>query len=173
MLQLSAALLNRPVLSLRTGSPVGMSEAAIINPNNLKIEGFYCADKFSKHRLILLSQDIRDIISDGLIVNDHDALTHPDELVRLKGILDLDFELIGKRVETESKRKVGRVVDFAADDQALYIQKLYVSQPILKSVGSTHLNIDRSQIVEITDKRIIIKNLENRAKSTVAVPAAA
>lgn len=174
MLQLSAALLNRPVLSLRTSGVVATTLSPIINPNNLKIEGFYCADTFSKNNLILLTQDIRDILTEGIAVNDHDVLTEPDELIRLKDILDIGFVIDGKLVQTEAKRKIGKVADYAADSQTLYIQKLYVSQSMLKNMGSSQLSIDRNQIVEITDRRIVIKEFEKPSKAnTVVAPAAA
>lgn len=173
MLQLSAALLDQPVMSLRTSAPIATTDAAIINPNNLKIEGFYCVDKFSNERLVLLAQDIRDIIPQGLVVNDHDVLTDPGELIRLKPVLEIGFEVMGKLVQTESKRRLGKVADFAVDDQSLYIQKLYVSQSLIKNIGSNQLSIDRTQIVEITDRRIVVKDIENRGKVNVPTPAPA
>lgn len=173
MLQLSASLLNRSVMSLRTGGVVATTETAIINPNNLKIEGFYCFDQFSKQRLILLAQDIRDIIGQGLVVNDHDVLTEPDELIRLKQILDLQFELLGKPVQTVSKQKIGKVEDFAADSETLHIQKLYIGQSLLKNFSNGQLSVDRDQIVEITNKRVVIQDLENKANSGVRATAPA
>jgi uncharacterized protein YrrD len=171
MLQLSSSLLNQPVLSLQTGSPVGTTLSAIVNPNNLKIEGLYCQDRFEKKQSILLSQDIRDILPQGIVVNDHHSLTNPDELVRLKDTLDLGFELIGKPVHTTSKQRVGKVNDFAADKETLYIQKLYVSRSILKSLSTGQLSIDRSNIVEITSKKIVIQDILKTAKNTATAPA--
>lgn len=169
MLQLSASLLNKGVLSLRTGAPVAEITAAIINPNNLKIEGFYCEDRFDKKTLVLLYQDIRDIMPKGYVVNDHDVLAEPGELVRLQKVLDIGFELIGKQVVTVDKQKVGKVSDYAADTTTMYIQKIYVAQSILKSFTGGSLSIDRNQINEITPKRIIINELSRKA----GVPATA
>lgn len=152
-------------MSLRTGGVVATTETAIINPNNLKIEGFYCQDQFSKDKLILLSQDIRDVIDDGIVINDHDVLSSTDELVRLKPIMDIQFELIGKPVQTAAKEKVGKVSDFAADNQTFYVQKLYVSQSLLKSLSTGQLSIDRTQIIEITNRRIVIKELLKPVKT--------
>ncbi|HVC36160.1 MAG TPA: hypothetical protein VNE40_01780 [Candidatus Dormibacteraeota bacterium] len=159
MLQLSASLLNKPVLSLRTSMPIATAIAPIFNPNNLKIEGFYCQDRFNKTELILLYQDIRDVIKQGLVVNDHAVLTEPEELVRLKDILDLHFELLGKQVETISKTRVGKVNDYAVETETMFVQKIYVAQSILKSLTGGSLSIDRSQILEITPRRIIINDL--------------
>jgi sporulation protein YlmC with PRC-barrel domain len=172
MLQLSASLLNKPVLSLRTGRPVAAAVAPIINPNNLKIEGFYCQDSMNKQQLVLLYQDIRETIQDGFIINDHDVLAEPDELIRLKDILELQFELLGKQVETISKEKIGKVSDYAVETETMYVQKIYVARSILKSFTGGSLSIDRSQINEITNKRIIINDLLRDSAITAPVGAA-
>jgi sporulation protein YlmC with PRC-barrel domain len=166
MLQLSARLLNKSVLSLRTGSVIASITGPIINPDNLKVEGFYCQDRFDKQQLILLYQDIRDILPQGYVVNDHDVLTEPEELVRLKKVMDLDFELLGKPVVTVSKDKVGKVSDYATETTTMYIQKIYVAQSIIKSLTGGSLSIDRTQINEITPRRIIINDLLKNAPAT-------
>jgi len=164
MLQLSAGLLNnKAVLSLRTGTPIATITAPIINPDNLKIEGFYVEDRFDKSQLVLLYQDIRDILPKGFIVNDHDVLAEPGELVRLKKVMDINFGLIGKQVVTVNKQKVGKVSDYATETTTMFVQKIYVSPSILKSLTGGSLSIDRTQINEITPRRIIINELTNQA----------
>ncbi len=169
---LSNSLLQRPVMSLRTNSRIATTIGAIINPNNLKIEGFYCQDSLDKKlQLVLLSQDVRDVLSVGIVVNDHDALVTPKELVRLKDIIKINFELFGKPVVTEGKKRLGKVSDFSTDLQSLYIQKLYVSQSVIKSFTGGNMGIDRSQIVEITNKKIIVKDPLQSVPATATAPA--
>ena len=167
MLQLSQTLIGRSVMSLRTGTAVATTISAIFNPNNLKIEGFYVQDSFdSKKKLILLCQDIREIIPQGIVINDHEVLGESDELVRLKEVLEIGFELLGMPVQTESKSKLGKVNDYATDTSSMFVQKIYVSQSIMKSFSGGALSIDRSQIVEISSSKIIVKDLQQplRAK---------
>lgn len=159
MLQLSESLIGKPIMSLRTGQPVATVTDAIINPNNLKIEGFYCTDRFDKSQLVLVYQDIRDVLPQGFVIDDHDVLAAPSELVRLKSVMSLGFTLIGKPVVTTSKEKVGKVGDFATEVETMYIQKLYVSQGLLRNFTGGSLSIDRNQINEITDRKIIINDL--------------
>lgn len=160
MLQFSGSLVNRPVLSLQTGGVVAATTGAIINPNNLKIEGFYCTDHFDRRNtVVLLYQDIRDTIPQGFVVNDHDVLADPSELIRLKEVLDIHFDVLGKQVVTTSKEKLGKVIDYAADTNTMYIQKLYLAQSVFKNITGGNLGIDRTQIVEITDKKIIVQDL--------------
>lgn len=158
MLQLSTSFLNKPVLSLRTGSEIAVAHRPLIDPNNLKIEGFYCQDIFSKQTLILLNQDIREIIHQGFVVDDHEVLADPEELVRFKDLFEIDFELLGKAVITDSKQNLGKVSDFAVDNTTLYIQKIYVERSILKSFSTGQLGIDRNQIIEITNHHILVKD---------------
>ncbi len=173
MLQLSQTLFNKPILSLRTGMVVGTTDAPIINPNNLKVEGFYCHDRFDKKKqLVLLYQDIRDVMPQGFVVNDHEALSEAHELVRLQPIMKINFLLLGKAVVTVSKDKVGKVSDFATEVETMYIQKLYVSQPLVKSFTGGSLSIDRSQIVEITNQRVIINDLLQPARVPVTAAVA-
>ncbi len=171
MLQLSNSIMSVPVMSLRTGGLIATTTAAIINPNNLKIEGFYCQDRFSKSILILLVQDIREASSRGYIVNDHEVLAQPDELIRLKEVLDQSFELIDKPVYSLNKKKLGKVNDFAIENSSMYIQKIYVGQSLLKSFSGGQLSIDRDQIIEVTNRKIVVQDplqpIKDSAPATV------
>ncbi|MEI6755660.1 MAG: hypothetical protein WCK80_01435 [bacterium] len=159
MLQLSATLINKNILSLRTGEVIASVTAPIFNPNNLKVEGFYCQDKFSKKELILVYQDIRDIVPKGYVVNDFDVLVEAEDLVRLKDVLELNYQILGKTVQTTSKKKIGKVVDYATEMETMFVQKIYVGQSIIKSFNGGSLSIDRSQVNEITPSKIIINDL--------------
>lgn len=171
MLQLSNSLLNKQVMSLRTGTPIAVVTSPIINPDNLKIEGFYCQDRFNKQELVLLYQDIRDTLPQGFVVNDHDVLVDPEELVRLKDVIALDFELKGKQVVTSGKQKIGKVSDYATETETMYIQKIYVSQSLVKSFSGGSLSIDRTQVQEITPWLIVINDLLETSRSPAAATA--
>lgn len=162
VLQVSSTFINRPVLSLRSGAQVGMTTAPLVNPNNLKIEGLYCQVRGEKNALVLLTQDIRDTIPQGFVINDQDNLTPADELVRLKDVIDMHFNIIGKQVITLGGDKLGKVSDFAADTDTLFIHKLYASQSLIKHIAGGTLSIDRTQINEITDKSIIVNDLTQK-----------
>lgn len=171
MLQLSASLLNKSIMSLRTGTPIATVTGPIINPDNLKIEGFYCEDRFDKSQLVLLYQDIRDILPQGFVVNDHDVLVEPEELVRLKDVINLNFELIGKQVVTDSKQRVGKVSDYATETESMFIQKIYVAQSLLKSFTGGSLSVDRTQVQEITPRKVIINDLLETAPANAPATA--
>jgi sporulation protein YlmC with PRC-barrel domain len=172
MLRLYETLPGTNIMSLRIGGPVAQLISPIINPNNLYIEGWYVNDNRSNERYILLSQDIRDVLPQGFVIDDIEVFAQPDELVRLKEVIDLKFELLKLRVSSISGRNYGKVSDFALETQNFYVQKLYVAQSIVKNFGGGTLSIDRSQIIEITNRRVIIDDPTEKAKVQVVATAA-
>lgn len=168
MLILSGQFANKKVISLRTGHEVAYLIGPIINPNNLKIEGFRVSDSKSKKELFLLTQDIRQYHVSGIFIDDHDDLSEEDDLVRLKEVLKINFVLIGKNVETASASKVGKVVDYAFDDISMFIIKLFISKPLYKSLNGSSLTVNRDQIVNITPSKIIIEDLLSKVPAAAA-----
>src|SRR5437868_3787507 len=103
MLKLSKSLLNQPVMSLRAGSQTATAAGPIINPHNLKILGWWCKGRGGQSQ-VLLAEDITEIMPRGLAVNDEDALSTPEDLVRHKEVLDIHFELMDKPVKTTRQK---------------------------------------------------------------------
>ncbi len=162
--------MNRAILSLHTGGKVGVASNPIINPNNLKVEGWYIVNHMQKGDFILPAMEVRDFITKGIVVNDYESMTPTEDMIRLKPILDIKFSLIGKVVVTESKHRVGKVSDYAVDD-GFFIQKIYVVPPLYRGLTGSPRIIDRECIIEITDKKIIITEEEVKAPAKSALMA--
>jgi uncharacterized protein YrrD len=166
MLLMGLQLIGKSVMSLRTGGPIGTALSAIVNPSNLKIEGWFVNDAMQRQQRVLLSQDVRDIIAQGFVVNDHEAMTDPAELVRLESLLHLKFDLIGKSVVTEGKKHLGKVKDYAFEKDTFFIQKLYTEQSVIRSLSGSSALVDRTNIVEINDRKIVVSEATVPAKVT-------
>ncbi len=161
MLKLSGSLINQPVMSLRAGNQIAIANTPLINPHNLKIMGWWCLGANGRKQ-VLLAEDVRETMPNGLAVNDEDALSDPADLVRHKEILEIQFQLIDKQVRTKHQR-LGRVSDFSYND-GFFVQKLYVARPLHKIFSSEDtLIIDRDQILEVTDRYILVRGTEINA----------
>lgn len=138
-----------------------MATEPIFNPHNLKIVGWWCNVGEPKP-MILLSEHVREMMPNGLAVDDHDDLSEAEDLVRHHEILEADFKLIDKLVRTK-RQKLGKVSDYSYNE-GLFVQKLYVSRPLHKVLTSdTTLLIDREQILEVTDQYILVKDTDIKA----------
>ncbi len=176
MIFLSNDYTNRAILSLRTGSKIGNALLPIINASNLKIDGWYATSLDSKETMVLPSLEVRDMIAKGIVVNDHDAITPIDDMVRMQAVINAEFSLIGTPIVSESGEKLGIVKDYAVDHKTLYIKKLYIGQSFLKSLlNFTHpqLIIDRSQILDVTPEKIVVKDATEKVQDTKTAPARA
>lgn len=166
------SLYSRPVMSMRTGSQIAMALEPIINPHNLKILGWWCKTAGARGNLVLLAEDVREVMPQGLAVNDEEALVAPEDLVRHREILDIKFQLIDKTVKTK-RQKLGKVSDFSYND-GMFVQKLYVARPVTKIFSSQDtLLIDRTQILEVTDAYILVRDSEVTVAEEAAMPAGA
>lgn len=164
MLYFGSKLHNTAVFSTRSSGHIGTATLPIINPNNLHIDGFYTNATNIKKNGVILDIDIRELTTKGLIINDHKDITEPDELIRLKPIIDLNFKLIGKPVYTSNK-KIGKISDYAVDTKSLFITKIHVQPTLFNSFKHSHLIIDRKNVIEVTDKHIVVKGPEQKSKN--------
>ncbi len=168
---MSKSLYKQPVMSLRQGAPIGVAIEPIINPHNLKILGWWCKRPGATKQQVLLAEDVREVMPGGLAVNDEDALSHTDDLVRHNEILSLHFQLLDKTVKTK-RSKLGKVADFAYDNEAMLVQKLHVARPLTKLLASEDtLIIDRNQIIEVTDHYILVRDSDVRVSEEELAPA--
>lgn len=170
MLKLFESTPGTPVMSLRTGGSVAVVKSAVINPNNLFIEAWVVEDNRSGEELIMLSSDVREVLPQGFAINDHEDLSTSSELVRLKDHLEMRFELLGLKVNSESGRRYGKITDYAFETSSMYIQKLYASQSVVRSFNGGSLSIDRVQIIEVTNRRVVIEDPVERAASAATSP---
>ena len=157
---MSKSLLNRPVISLRSGRQIATAIEPVINPHNLKILGWWCKVVGQTNQAVLLADDVREIMPRGLAINDDSDLCTPEDLVRHREILNVRFQLMDKIVKTK-RHKLGKISDYAYNQDSMFVEKLYVMKSLVKLFSSEDTSIiGRNQIIEITDKYILIKDAE-------------
>lgn len=159
MLVLSNRIFSCHIMSLQTGAQIGEVVETIIDPRQLLIVAFRCEGPgIDFEPAILHTTDIREFGTMGIIVNSSDDLMPPDDLVRLQEVMDFKFKLIDKQVVDETGQKLGKVIDFAVETDSFFITQLHVQPPLLKSFGTVDLIINRTQITNVTNKKIVVKS---------------
>lgn len=162
MLLLGSSFAKIPILSLRTGAKVGNVVGHLINPHSLTVDALWIKKLSGKTPHLLLPSFIRETSPKYIVINDEDALEDPDELVRLHKIIDMKYELLGKKV-VSGKLAIGKVIDYAVDSEHYTIQKLYASPSIWNTFKNSRLTIDRSQIVAVSHKKVIVEDTRIRS----------
>lgn len=155
---LSGQIKNLAVISLQTGESVAVTTDPVIDPSKLEIIAFMCRATGDKQQPVLLTQDVRQLTKDALLIDGYDEIEEAAEIIRLHDILDQKFQLIGCRVENESGTSLGKTEDYSLNVETYLINKLYVKRPLLKSFASGSLVIDRTQIVDVRRDKIVVRD---------------
>lgn len=161
MLIYSSRLIGTPILSMQSAGPIGTITAPIVDPNSLKILAFYVAGPLIRNGANILDvKSIREYSSYGCVIDAIDELVTKDDVIKISKIIDLNFFLTDLKVETKKGTKLGKVSDFTVTDTDFTIQQIVVKRPLVKSFLDPELTIPRSEIVEITDYKVIVKDEE-------------
>ncbi len=167
MLVSSEHLINYPVLSLHTSGMIARTSEIIIDPNTLKIVGFFVTGPETGNGEfgdILQVNDIREFSNIGMVIDSIDELVSANDVVKLQKILNLNFSLIGKKVESKKGTKLGKVVNYTFSPDDYSICQLLVQRPLMKSFIDPELTISRNEIVNIDDDKIIVKDEEKKIR---------
>lgn len=161
MLVYANNLIGTTVLSMQTAGPIGRVQLPVVDPDSLKVVAFYLNGPLIDRATNLLDvKSIREYSQFGMVVDSIDELVGPDDIVRLSKIIALNFDLISMKVETKRGTRLGRVLDYTLTSDNFTVAQILVKRPLVKSFLDPELTIPRSEIVEITDDKIIVKDEE-------------
>jgi uncharacterized protein YrrD len=156
---LGSRLNETAVMSLQTGTRLAQTGTPLIDPTSLKIVAYELVGPLLHEKPCFLRvADIREIGGVGMIIDSSDELIGLDDVIKIKSLFELGFNLIGMNVVDEHKKKLGKVDNYTLETGDFVIQQLNVKHGIIKSLSSTSLLIHRSQITEINDNEIIVKS---------------
>ena len=143
-----------PILSIQAGGMIARTSDPIIDPDELKVVGFKIVGPLAKSGSNILDvQSIREFSNYGMVIDSADELVSGDDVVRIKRVLDLGFNLIGLKVESRKGSKLGKVSSFNCTEDDFMIQQLIVQRPAIKALMDPELN-DYKVIVRDEEKKI-------------------
>lgn len=154
-------LIHTPIMGLQTGSELARTKSVLVDPRNLTIIAFELqGHQLDQHPSFLTVADIREISNIGIIIDSSDEFVGIEDVLKVKEVYDFHFDLFDKKVEDESGRGLGKVIGFSVEPGSFYVKQLNVRRPLLKSFSDTELLIDRSQIINVSDEKIVINHDE-------------
>ena len=147
-----------------------MVKEVIINPNDLKImalrvDGPQTGD--GEHGDLLNVSNIREFSNLGIIIDSIDDLVSDGDVVKLDEVIKLNFDVIGLNVKTKKGNKLGKVFDYTFNPESMLITQFIVKRPLLKAFLDPELVIGRSEIKEINDYELIVKDEEEKIKKDI------
>lgn len=165
MLLLGSDLIGYPILSLHMGREIARVTELIIDPESLKIVAFRASGYEDGD--ILTTDDIREFSNIGMIVDSGDVFANQGDVVRVDKISELRFDIIGLNVVTKKGTKLGKASNYMVNTNDFTVQQIVVQRPFFKAFNDPELWVGRSEIVEINDTQIIVKDEEAKIKQKV------
>lgn len=148
---------DTPIMSLQTGSELARTSKAIIDPRNLTIVAYELEGRtLTQQPSLLLVRDVREVGPLGIIIDSTDELVSPNDVVKVEEVYNFNFELIGVKVVDDRGRHVGKVNGYSVDMSSFVIQQINVKRPFFQSLNDTELLVHRSQIIKVSDNKIMI-----------------
>lgn len=160
-----------PIMSLQTGAELCKTTRPLINPENLHIIAYEVEGRgLRQNPSLLRTNDIREISRLGFIIDDNDELVEPGDIIALDALRKLHFNLIGMHVIDERGKKIGSVEDYIIDSDAFIVMQLLIRSPLMQRLNNTSNLINRTQIVEINDKNIVVSSGEEKMRPVSSEP---
>ena len=169
MLLTGSKMIGMPVLSLHVGGAIAKTTHAVIDPDTLGVAAYELEGPIIKNDPdvgdILDVNDIRELSSDGIIVDSADRFTTREDVVKFDKIMKLNFNLVGLKVVTQDGKKVGKVSDYTLDSNSMIIYQLIVQRPFISSLIDPTLTINRSQLSKSTILKLRFATTKRRSRS--------
>ena len=150
-------LLNIPIVEMSTGKELGKVYDLIIDDQTGKIEGFWVSSGLMSGSDKMVSiNDVADW-KIKIYIDDPDSIIEPDEIVKIKEILERNIYIYLNKVKTISEKKLGKVIDIFFDPISNQIIQIQIAKNIFGFKYQKRL-IPFSEIYKITKKAVILKN---------------
>ncbi|MBI3619445.1 hypothetical protein HY213_05440 [Candidatus Peregrinibacteria bacterium] len=147
--------LGMTIATEETGEALAILSGILINPDTAKIEGFFASihGGFLGRETLFLSS--LDIVRWGsrVWIRRADALSPPEERVRLQPLLEDRRPVLGQRMRTESGRVIGTCRDVQFDTLHFLIEWLFPKRSFRWGIA-----IPISEVVEVRPDAIIIRD---------------
>ena len=152
---------------MQAAGPIATISSSIIDPNSLKIIAFRVAGPLVRKSPanILAASSVREYSTFGCVIDSIDELVTEDDVIKIRDVIALNFDLVGLKVETKHGSRLGKILDYTVTSDNFSVQQLVVKRPIRKSFLDPELIIPRSEIVEITDYKVIVKDEEKTIRA--------
>lgn len=154
-------LINMPVAAEDTMSKVGTVRQIIIDPENGQLLGFLVATGLFSPAQALSFMDVVFWDENGLVTEHEENLVDPEEIIRIKNVLDHNINLLEMAAETESGQSLGQIENFLIDTESGTVVKYYLADIL----GKKRI-LSADKVIKI-DRKVIFCDLDGRIPTTV------
>jgi len=146
------------VITKREKIILGSLQKIIINPDNGRVVGIMLRLPGRRKPMVANTSAIVGFGMNFMMIEDMECISMPDEIIRIKEVLDRDVNIIDSTVVDEDKRNLGKVRDYSINLLEMKLARLYVRKKPFVSPFFKNFIISAENIVKIEKKKITVKS---------------
>ncbi len=152
--------------------PLGLVEGVIFRREDLRLAFFQCLVAGDVN---YIRADQTAVVKNLITTQGPECFGEKDDFVREKTTFAENCRILGYKVRDTSGIRLGHIEDCSVKLPLMYVDRLYVRRPLLKSFQQGLLVIQTSAITDIQpeNKLIVVHAAMKQLKKTIINPAAA
>lgn len=159
MQKLASEFEHTTIITKQERAVLGSLKDVIVNPDTGDAIGLSFYVTGAKHKVMVVNtSDITGIGTNFIMIESTDNTSEPDEIIRIKEVLDKDIEIVGSKVVDEDERHLGKVSDWSVSLKNMRLERLYVTSSSLVKMLTQDLIIPANDIVKIEKGRVIVRS---------------
>lgn len=169
MQKLASEFERTAIATKREKAVLGFLKDIILNPETGDAIGllFYVAGAKGR-KMVANSTDIAGVGANFIMIESADSASPPDEIIRIKEVLDKDIKIVGSYVADEDGRHLGKVRDWSVNLKTMRLERLYVTSSGLVKIFAQDLIIPANDIVKIEKDKITVRSGSVKHKKKIA-----
>lgn len=153
MLRLLSTIISRPVIAQREGAAVAAVTEAVCDPAKAKVIAY----RVDTAPGFVATSDILTYLDDGLTVSDRDAIQAEDDLIRVKRLGEQRTAVLGLKVVTEQRKRLGTVSDALIETDGHFLSRLHVRPRFPSSLFGSERIIPRERVVRMDSREVVVR----------------
>lgn len=160
---LASKFLNLPIAALEENRKVGNVSRILVYPDDASWLGVELKHLPLTPARILSATDIRSVDKEVILIESAEVLTEPAEILRVKEIIEHNFDLFGLPVVCRDGESLGKIIDFQIDTTAGQVTAFRISGVLKKD-----RIVNFKQVYELNWRRLIIDSTSKREQTAGA-----
>jgi len=169
MQKLASEFERTTIITKRERAVLGFLRDVILNPETGDAIGlsFYVVG-LKRKEMVVNALNIAGIGADFIMLESADNVSPPDEIIRIKEILDKDIEIVGSYVVDEDGRHLGKVRDWSVNLKTMRLERLYITPSSLVKLFAQDIIISANNIIKIEKGKITVRSGSVKAGKKIA-----
>ena len=147
------------VVSKQEKAAIGFLRDVILNPDDGKAVGISFATAGGDNKIMVARASA--IVGAGLnfiMLRDTEAVGLPDEIIRVKEVMDKGIEIVGSKVVDEDGRNMGKANNYSVNLKTLKLERLYVLCSNIVKLIAKEIIIPEEDIIKIEKGKITVRS---------------